>query len=1417
MARTRHPRRCARETTPFTRSPYARRLRCEQLEDRRLLALLTVTTDQDVVDFNDGVLSLREAIFAANTVPGPDEIQFDFGHDGPATILLTQGELQITDSLTITGSGAELLSIDAQQQSRIFHAKGFVGDVTLSGMTLTKGRTTQVGYMSGGSALQTVTGVNLTIQGCTISGNSTLGHGARGGAISSFGNLTIRDSLIEGNSTEGDAAFGGGIFCYEISMSNSVVKDNHTYGFFAKGGGLFSQGFRSGPSSIVNSQVLKNSTFGGSSYGGGAYLGHASVTDSIINGNSTFGSSAKGGGLYLRGSIAITSSTISDNRTLDTLSSGGGIFSQGTLVIQESLVSGNSTNSVVSYGGGISLFGEADIYATRIIGNTTLGNGARAGAIYVGVLSSLVIDSCSIEMNSASGSGAYGGAIRSRGAISIKASRISGNQVVGDGSRGGGIYSESGSLSIIDSEVSHNSAMGHESFGGGIFTTGQTEIVRSTLTKNFVEGELARGGAIFGVYLTIVNSTISSSLVKGRHASAGGVFSIVTRGFHNTTIVNNQAIGENSFAGGIIFRNNAASISNSLIAGNLADTMSSDMMWIEFPPSIHFSIIGTNAGTTLIEAPVGSPDTNGNLIGGPIHGVIDPLLGPLADNGGPTLTHALLPGSPAINMGDPNAVAGQNGVPLFDQREAPFGRVAGGRIDIGAFETGPLVVDTLVDENDGDYSQGDFSLREAIDLANRLAVVDTIEFDPILTAIAGPLPPTILLTMGELSITDSLTINGPGAELLTLDASGSSGSIFVIDDLDVSFVIETNISGLTLTGATESAISSTDSLTLDSMTIRGNESFAGGAIRMSILRQAPETSLRVIGSILSENISRGRDAGAIYFRGYQGKLSIVDSIITGNSIQGFTLPREGSRGGGILIDGQDNDVWITKSKIEANQAANGGGLYISNRGTGLVTIAETTISKNIAIGRGGGIAGSDSRISIFSSSISNNQLLKSSSAPVGGGGIFLSGGEGLIIESTLISQNASTYSGGGILTLKVPMQITDSAVTENSAAHRGGGIFNFSGKMLLIERTEISGNTSEDSGGGISLVGVDSFDGNAFTITNSTISGNASFENGGGINSLSSALLVINSSISGNRARYSGGGIAQTNGSVASFAHTIITNNTSDANMNGSGNGGGIFGGPVSLDHTIVAGNHDNSGVANDIAGVFNSTYSLVGFGAQFLGPLADYGGPTLTHALLPGSPAINAGDPNLVQGQAGLPEFDQRGAPFARVVGGRIDIGAYESQPAIGSFHADFDGDGDRDGRDFLIWQRGVGISQNAQRSDGDATGNMAVDGNDLAVWRATYGNKLSTIDQALESFANLSAGVPLLFADHNAVELRSAPVEIEIAEIPNLPTDMPALKSQVRYFPTIYSSESRPADSPADLSDGDFENVLDRIFAIL
>ena len=108
-------------------------------------------------------------------------------------------------------------------------------------------------------------------------------------------------------------------------------------------------------------------------------------------------------------------------------------------------------------------------------------------------------------------------------------------------------------------------------------------------------------------------------------------------------------------------------------------------------------------------------------------------------------------------------------------------------------------------------------------------------------------------------------------------------------------------------------------------------------------------------------------------------------------------------------------------------------------------------------------------------------------------------------------------------------------------------------------------------------------------------------------------------------------------------------------------------------------------------------------------------------------------GDP----GFTSPPDYDQRGTGFDRIVNGRIDIGAFEVQAAAPAGSADFDGDGDVDGRDFLAWQRGYGITApNATKGDGDADDDTDVDGDDLVVWQDQYGT-----EPELSAFGALAA----------------------------------------------------------------------------
>jgi len=286
-----------------------------------------------------------------------------------------------------------------------------------------------------------------------------------------------------------------------------------------------------------------------------------------------------------------------------------------------------------------------------------------------------------------------------------------------------------------------------------------------------------------------------------------------------------------------------------------------------------------------------------------------------------------------------------------------------------------------------------------------------------------------------------------------------------------------------------------------------------------------------------------------------------------------------------------------------------------------------------------------------------------------GGGILNSGSK-LAIENSTVSGNAAT-GGGGIHNGSGWAAVANSTVSENSADGEGGGIWN--GSNLTVENSAILGNRAKAGGGGMVTAGPAS----AATVTNSTLSANSTGGGGGGIyTERAGRLIVNNSTLSGNMAGAEGGGIA-----IAEGATLTVSNSTLTANR-AAGDGGGIHnasGSRVDMIGTILAGNNAaavgpdgfNEGIVNP------QGHNLVGDNSGFdftagpgdvvgtlaspidpkLGPLADNGGPTLTHALLPDSPAIDAGD----NGDA--PASDQRGAP--RIADGdgtpTVDIGAFE------------------------------------------------------------------------------------------------------------------------------------------------------------
>lgn len=277
--------------------------------------------------------------------------------------------------------------------------------------------------------------------------------------------------------------------------------------------------------------------------------------------------------------------------------------------------------------------------------------------------------------------------------------------------------------------------------------------------------------------------------------------------------------------------------------------------------------------------------------------------------------------------------------------------------------------------------------------------------------------------------------------------------------------------------------------------------------------------------------------------------------------------------------------------------------------------------------------------------LTSGQLLVDKSVTING-----AGAEVLALDGNAISRVFEIV--GGAKTVSI------SGVTiRNGQGGNGGGIENAATVTLTIVNSTLSGNAA-GLGGGV-------FNSGTLTIINSTFSNNMASQGGGIYNPGSGMLTITNSTFSGNAAPVAGG--ASFNAGTLQIANTTLSDNSSPL-------GGGVFNiGTLQIGSTILNAGASGANIANNGGTVTSHGYNLssddgggflTGPGDQIntnprLGPLQDNGGPTFTHELLPGSPAIDAGDPNFTP----PPFFDQRGQGFPRVVNARIDKGSFEVQ----------------------------------------------------------------------------------------------------------------------------------------------------------
>ncbi len=260
-----------------------------------------------------------------------------------------------------------------------------------------------------------------------------------------------------------------------------------------------------------------------------------------------------------------------------------------------------------------------------------------------------------------------------------------------------------------------------------------------------------------------------------------------------------------------------------------------------------------------------------------------------------------------------------------------------------------------------------------------------------------------------------------------------------------------------------------------------------------------------------------------------------------------------------------------------------------------------------------------------------------------GGGISNQGT--LSLSNSVVSGNLGGQDGGGIYNLGT-LTVTNSTFSGNSAIGFGGGINNNVTTTLTVTNSTFSGNSATGgSGGGISNFGT-------LTVTNSTFAGNSAGSTGGGIRN-TGTLTVTNSTFAGNSAGSTGGGIRNTG--TLTVKSTLLANNPSGGNCFNSG----TF---TSLGYNLS----DDTSFSSFFTGTGDVDYTPAGLDPS---GLQDNGGPTFTHALLAGSPAIDAGNP-ASPGSGGIvcEATDQRGA--ARGVPIEVDRDAATLEGERGDAH---------------------------------------------------------------------------------------------------------------------------------------------------
>ena len=413
------------------------------------------------------------------------------------------------------------------------------------------------------------------------------------------------------------------------------------------------------------------------------------------------------------------------------------------------------------------------------------------------------------------------------------------------------------------------------------------------------------------------------------------------------------------------------------------------------------------------------------------------------------------------------------------------------------------------------------------------------------------------------------------------------------------------------------------------------------------------------------------------------------------TISGFTIKGDSPNGFGVINSGNG-------TLTLANCTVSGFGGGVANDSNRTLTISNCVVSGNL---NGSGVTNLQGTLNLINTEVSGNDSH-------GGFGPGISNHSGIlnVTDSTIsgnVGHNAISNGGTATFTNSTISNNGERGLINNGTLTMNGGSVtgNQNGGLVLGGFSVVNGVTVANNsnagggfpgGGGIFITGSSGV--HNTTIINCVVENNSTTLNGGGIRNGGSKATIINTTISGNTASGGGGGLDTIDAGLASF---LAVNLTVTNNRAGFGGGVLIESGVAKFKNSIVAGNFDSSGtVPSSISGSVDasSSHNLIGVGGSGgltngvnnnqvnvpdprLGPLANNGGPTRTHALLSDSPALDAGDNCVTEathcGEPTLPQLttDQRRSGFNRIVDGpdvnataTVDIGAYEMQLPLAS-----------------------------------------------------------------------------------------------------------------------------------------------------